>query len=61
VVVANDGQNHSPAWSPDSQEIVFSSDMNGSRQLYILEIETGDVRQLGDFHDLTLLNPVWSP
>lgn len=35
-----------PAWSPDGKQIVYSAGPLGEHDVYVLEIETGQVRQL---------------
>lgn len=34
------------AWSPDGHSIVFSSNRSGDREIYVMDIESGDIRQL---------------
>lgn len=43
-----EGRNICPFWSPDGREIVFVSDRTGISNLYILRLETGEVRQVSD-------------
>jgi TolB protein len=42
----NEGRNEDPSWSPDSRHVVFTSNRSGSWQLWVLDIESGRVRQL---------------
>jgi len=37
-----------PTWSPRGDEILFASDMDGSVQMYILNLETGKTRQVNE-------------
>ena len=36
----------SPAWAPDSKRIAFLSDRDGTTQLHVLYVDTGEVAQL---------------
>src|SRR5687767_8411756 len=42
----SEGRNEDPSWSPDSRHLVFTSNRSGSWQLWVLDTETGRVRQL---------------
>jgi Tol biopolymer transport system component len=49
-----------PAWSPDGGRLVFTGMYGGASDLYIVELETGQVRRLTrDAH--AELHPSWSP
>jgi TolB protein len=37
----SEGINEDPSWAPDGRHLVFTSDRGGSRQLWILDIESG--------------------
>ena len=53
---------HSPglSWSPDSKRIAFVSTIDGKAGLYIVSLDSGEVRQLvADEGDN--INPAWSP
>lgn len=41
-----DGINEDPSWAPDSRHVVFTSNRGGSRQLWVLDTESGRLRQL---------------
>jgi TolB protein len=42
----SEGRNEDPSWSPDSRHLVFTSNRSGSWQLWVLDTESGRVRQL---------------
>ncbi|HXL77455.1 MAG TPA: LamG-like jellyroll fold domain-containing protein [Candidatus Eisenbacteria bacterium] len=64
-ILADDGfSNFSPAWSPDSRAIAFSSSRSGGRDIYRMSSMYG-TRDLGTFVRLTSdlgsdTNPAWS-
>ncbi|MFN8579862.1 MAG: hypothetical protein U0163_02630 [Gemmatimonadaceae bacterium] len=37
----SEGVNEDPSWAPDSRHIVFTSDRSGTRQLWILDVDSG--------------------
>ncbi|MCI0512678.1 hypothetical protein L0128_05660 [candidate division KSB1 bacterium] len=51
----------SPAWSPDNKQLVFSgSNFGGLNDLYIVDLETNELRKLtNDFYEDR--DPAWSP
>ena len=49
-----------PAWSPDGQQIVFTSDMSGRANLWKVRASGGWPIQLTQSDDRQF-NPVWSP
>ena len=51
---------NNPAWSPDGRSIAFSGTVGGISDLYVLDLESNQVRQLTDdkFGDFM---PDWSP
>ncbi|AJY76784.1 alpha/beta hydrolase family protein [Paenibacillus beijingensis] len=55
-----DNRNFSPRWSPDGQSVCFISDRSGTNQLFIINSNGGEARQL-TFHPNGAGNPVWSP
>ena len=52
--------NLSPRYSPDGQRIAFSSDRTGSHQVWVLDRESGAVRQVSDWPDANIYRPSWS-
>jgi TolB protein len=41
-----EGANEQPSWAPDARHLVFTSSRSGTRQLWVLDTESGRVRQL---------------
>ena len=44
--ITTDGRNEQPSWAPDSRHLVVTSNRSGSRQLWVVDTETGRTRQL---------------
>lgn len=42
----SEGANEQPAWAPDSRHLVITSTRGGTKQLWVLDTESGEVRQL---------------
>ena len=56
----SDGVNEDPSWAPDARHVVFASDRSGARQLWVLDTESGRMRQLT--HGAAGVRmPSWSP
>lgn len=51
--------NTNPAWSPDGSQIAFDSDRNGSRQIYAVDLQSGDVSQVTEETDGAVA-PYWA-
>lgn len=49
-----------PSWSPDGSSIAFSSDRSGSRDLYVVDLDSFDVARLTQGPE-TDGDPTWSP
>lgn len=50
-----------PKWSPDASHIAYASDVSGSWQVYLLEVESGDTRLLSRGCRSHCRHPAWSP
>jgi dipeptidyl aminopeptidase/acylaminoacyl peptidase len=50
----------SPVWSPDGRTVAFVSNRGGSRQIWTIQVDGGEARQLTKF-PLDLDNLRWSP
>ena len=49
----------SPDWSPDGQQIAFSSDRDGKLNIYVMAADGSNVKQLTDLKFAS--RPKWSP
>jgi Tol biopolymer transport system component len=58
--VAGVGAVQTPAWSPDGRSIAFAGMAGGLSNLYILELESGTVRQMTNDR-FAVMHPTWSP
>jgi tricorn protease-like protein len=56
--IAHDMQ---PRFSPDGRELVFVSDRSGDENVWILNLESGDVRPLTTGVGGAYLSPIWTP
>ncbi|MEO1288874.1 MAG: S9 family peptidase [Chloroflexota bacterium] len=54
------GKDASPAWSPDSKTIAFTSDRDEKSQIFLLPIDGGEAQQLTNLKQGAGA-PVWSP
>jgi TolB protein len=53
------GSNEDPSWAPDGRHVIFSSTRTGSKQLFVIDSESGKWRQLTQNGGVRL--PAWSP
>jgi dipeptidyl aminopeptidase/acylaminoacyl peptidase len=49
-----------PAWSPDGKQIAFESTLDGDREIYVMNADGTDIRQL-THNTLWDEGPAWSP
>jgi Tol biopolymer transport system component len=49
-----------PAWSPDGRQIAFESTMDGDREIYVMNADGSNIRQL-THNTLWDEGPAWSP
>jgi Tol biopolymer transport system component len=56
--MAFDGQ---PRYSPDGRWVAFTSDRDGAENVWILNVDTKETRQLSKLKDKTLQSPEWTP
>lgn len=54
------GRNEDPSWGPDSRHLVFSSSRGGRQQLWVLDLDSGRLRQLTSVSGRARL-AAWSP
>ena len=59
-VTEDTADEQAPAWSPDGASIAFSTDKNGNRDVYVIELGSRRIRQL-TFHSSDDDRPAWSP
>jgi TolB protein len=57
--LTSEGENEDPSWAPDSRHIVFASTRSKQKQLWILDTESGRMRQLTHTPGARLAS--WSP
>jgi len=55
----SEGSNEDASWAPDSRHLIFSSTRTGSKQLFVIDTESGRWRQLTRNGGVRL--PAWSP
>ncbi len=55
-----EGTNYSPAWSPDRKRLAFISTRDGELQVYVMGLETGNVKKMTDIA-LGVDGVIWSP
>ena len=58
-LLTSEGSNEQPSWAPDGRHLVFASTRSGSRQLWVIDTESGRLRQLARLASANL--PAWSP
>ena len=58
--LTKEGSNYSPAWSPDGEKIAFVSTRDGSPQVYVMDVKTGNVKKLTDMA-FGVGEVIWSP
>lgn len=54
------GEDTEPAWSPDGERIVFSSDRAGNPDLWVIRADGSDLHRLTDTPGAEM-HPTWSP
>ena len=57
--LTSDGSNEDASWAPDSRHLIFSSTRTGTKQLFVIDSESGKWRQLTRTGGVRL--PAWSP
>lgn len=59
-VTTDPADEQKPCWSPDGQKLAYSSDKNGNRDLFVIDLRTRRVRQVTS-HSADDDAPAWSP
>jgi Tol biopolymer transport system component len=57
----NDAMDHSPAWSPDGDQIAFISNRDGNDEVYVIDADGSHVQRLTNTTDASESFPAWSP
>ena len=57
--LTSEGSNEDPTWAPDGRHLAFASTRTGARQIWVMDLDTGRVRQLTRQEGARL--PSWSP
>jgi TolB protein len=57
-LLTSEGSNEQPSWAPDGRHLVFASTRSGVRELWVLDTESGRLRQLTRNAGAQL--PAWS-
>ena len=57
-LLTSEGSNEQPSWAPDGRHLVFASTRSGVRELWVLDTESGRLRQLSRANGAQL--PAWS-
>jgi Tol biopolymer transport system component len=55
------GEDDDPAWSPDGQQIAFSSGRSGNSEIYVMDADGTNVRRLTNTRPADEYSPAWSP
>jgi TolB protein len=58
--LTSDGENEDPSWAPDARHVVFSSTRSGTKQLWVIDTQSGRLRQLTHGAVMSRLG-AWSP
>lgn len=59
IQLTMDGENEDPSWAPDGRHLVLTSTRGGTKQLWVLDTESGRYRQLT--HSAGARLSAWSP
>ncbi|MDE3052616.1 MAG: PD40 domain-containing protein [Gemmatimonadota bacterium] len=58
--LTSDGENEDPSWAPDARHLVFTSTRSGTKQLWVIDSQSGRLRQLTHGAAMSRLG-AWSP
>ncbi len=48
-------------WSPDSRKLAFISERDGNREVYVVDVQTKELKRLTETPDVSESSPKWSP
>ncbi len=60
-LVTSPGYDTGVAWSPDGSRLAFTSDQGGDEEIYVVNADGSDERQLTDLPEASATRPAWSP
>ena len=60
LLLSQSGKDYSPAWSPDSKWVIFTSEQDGNQEVYIMDL-TGKWQQNLTNSPWSDKEPAWQP
>ncbi len=60
-VIASPKADHSPAWAPDGDTLVYVTERDGNAEIYVIETDTDDPPMRLTTNEAGDSQPVWSP
>ena len=61
ALIESPAADHSPAWAPDGDKLVFVSTRDGNPEIYVFDTDTGGPPQRLTVNEIADSQPVWSP
>ena len=57
----NPAHDASPTWSPDSTRIAFTTNRDGNAEIYVMDVNSGELINLTNNPAYEDIFPIWSP